>query len=165
MRRRKRPEDITTDELPNTLHELLAVGIEDMERVLMNPGYAPDGNIFHAKVHRGDREKCAVCLSGAVMAKLIPPYVEAYPEHFGSIRLRNKLSALEALRHCSIGSAFMCMYVDIEDYEKSMHVCAELENMWPPDGPENKNFHDRKTVRMFLADMRTLQKQLAERNL
>ena len=53
--------------LPDTLHELLSLALDDLEKVIKDDRYNVDMGTWHEPIEG----KCSVCLAGAVMAKTI----------------------------------------------------------------------------------------------
>lgn len=101
------------DTLPNTLHELLEVALQELEQVEKLPDHQVEMRSWYAVFNEGDKSVCQVCLAGAALRKLLPTQMSAVNIHPGMLcdSLKWKLEALNALRHGHILSA--CLYLDI----------------------------------------------------
>ena len=99
------------DTLPETLHELLKVALDDLEVVRGKKKY----KISMRNWHEGgwDSFKCAVCLAGSVMARLIDYDYETDldPEDFQE-SIDKKFCAIDELRTFELKKAFIWLYVD-----------------------------------------------------
>ena len=80
-----------------TLHELLALALDDFEKVLRDPRYAVQMGDYHMPDEQG--RKCHVCLAGAVMAKSLgaSPAERVSPHNFPE-EVGERLDALDDLR-------------------------------------------------------------------
>jgi hypothetical protein len=95
-------------ELPDTLHGLLRIALEDLELVEKDPNYKVVMSVWHTSYD----SSCAVCLAGSVLAKTCNfPRTRSYI-HLGepASTFKNKLAAIDWLRVGEIGIAFNFLY-------------------------------------------------------
>ena len=101
------------DTLPETLHELLKVALDDLESISEKEEY----KVNMREWHEGgwDSFKCAVCLAGSVMARLIDydSKTDLEPWNFKN-SLREKFCAIDQLRTFDLKGAFSWLYTEME---------------------------------------------------
>ena len=83
-------------ELPNTLHGLLTVALDDLEKVMKDDRYSIYMGFWHSPITE-ENNKCNVCLAGCVMAKTLGAchLIDLHPICFWKA---NKLYAIESIR-------------------------------------------------------------------
>jgi hypothetical protein len=96
-----RPADITD---ATTLHELLALALDDFEHMLGDPRYKIDFGFWHEPDEDGG--DCSICMAGAVIARrlCLDPTQEKEPDFFG-IPVARRLHAIDQLRLGNIKAA------------------------------------------------------------
>ena len=101
------------DTLPNTLHGLLKVALDDLEVVRGKKEYKVDMKEWYNESRK--RGKCIVCLAGSVMARILK-YKYTYriilaPWNFKN-SLDTKLYTIEEIRRFGLINAFSWTYID-----------------------------------------------------
>ena len=151
----------------NTLHELLALAIGDFAQVIANPRYSINLNTWHEPLDNG---KCSVCLAGSVMAMHLGTDPAAYstpklsywtpsPGEPREDALARRLMALNSLRQGAIGAAQSLLGRDtwhphVETLSRKWHHKVRCSNA-----------RTRLQARLLLADLKLLQRDLAEAGL
>lgn len=85
---------------PGTLHEMLAMAIEDFKAILKDPRYRVEMSTWHN--YDPDKGVCYVCLAGSVIAKHLAPDSPTTWKGFDSISTQWNC-ALEALNSIRMG--------------------------------------------------------------
>lgn len=109
------------DILPNKLHELLALALEDRKKVSEDPRYKIDDDIYHEP--RGNI--CHVNLSGCVMAKTLGADITQTltDDDFDDSDTKNKLYVIDYLRTGSWRIALF--FINIENYTLTKQQITE----------------------------------------
>ncbi len=113
--------------LPGTLHELLALGLQDVEKVEMeirggNKGLEIDMSNWHAVLEdlegEYDRIVCSICMAGCVMREELGTEddVDMMPDDFEN-EDRIKLDAINCLRTGDVSAAYEFLY-EVNDYNR-----------------------------------------------
>ena len=136
--------DLDTDPLPNTLHELLRIAVEDTQKIEKDPRYVLDMDVWHDP---GD-DGCHVCMAGAVMSNkldigpedIIEPSDVATKDEAGnlSFHFADKLRAVDCLRVGDIWGAYVSVYgkqLEKDIYDK----CKFLETLIRTSFPEGRD--------------------------
>lgn len=117
-------------QLPDTLHELIVLAVNDMKATEKNKSYYIDMRLWHYRkdsesaldiIHSLNEKKlkkaeCIVCMAGCVMAQTlgVPINKDMSPNMIGGRldKTRVKLGALDCIRDYNIYAAINCMYGD-----------------------------------------------------
>lgn len=165
----------------NTLHELLALALDDFEKVLQDPSYGIDvGGTFHSPA--SDRSewsgraygRCTVCVAGAVMAKsLDAPYgEEVSPSEFGAA-IERRLQAVNCLRSGFFSSAHdLLRFGRVRYLDSVAPAVVEMESRWTAElvlndavGARLCDAHKKRDGRRLLSKLRIMQRELQEAGL
>lgn len=143
----------------NTLHELLALAIGDFEKVIANPRYSINLNVWHEPLDNG---KCQVCLAGSVMAMHLgtSPTTDrtaGYRDHSTwkpeTEAVQHRLYALNSLRQGNILVAAnllsRCDLSGVLDVNKKWYHKVRCSNA-----------RTRPQARLLLADLKLMQRDL-----
>ena len=76
--------------LPDTLHGLLRVGLDDLRLCEADPGYTVDMNHWHLPSKLMKPGTCLVCVAGAVMAKTLGVPPDWYADDTGRRHVKDK---------------------------------------------------------------------------
>lgn len=114
----------------NTLHELLALALDDFEKVLGNDRYRVNMNVAH--LPRGSR--CSVCLAGALIANTLGRNPEEEVWLDDEAFSREVVNRLEAIDHLRLGQIRFAKKLlnggDFEDQPGAKLESEWLEVMW-----------------------------------
>ena len=117
----------TKDTLPNTLHGILKVALDDLETISKRDDYNIYISAWHKDSYGPGSGRCEVCLAGSVMARITDynPKTSLHPTYF-QFSLSMKLFAIEDIRTVNLTAAYCCLYdKDLRDKECE----KELEEM------------------------------------
>lgn len=108
-------------ELPSKLSDLLALALNDLKAVEADPNYTVDMKNWH----RPDKDVCAVCLAGAVMAKSLGVARDnsSNPDFFGK-DVGLKLLDLDSLR-CGVVPNDMRLSRNVHSYRENPQAWRE----------------------------------------
>ena len=121
-----------------SLYFIVLNAIQAMEKVICDNRYEPSSNVFHKREYG----KCAVCLAGAVMAKILS--VPA-TRSVGNFTFENGINAaLRALSHVRKGQ-IAAAYSEI-GYQ--FH-----DNVYPKFKPFDGDFHGRDEAKAFVLEL------------
>ena len=116
------------NKLPNTLHELLNVAIDDMEYCLNSGRHSFLHSVWHRPAYMADGV-CQICVAGAVMSRTlgVNPDLNFNPEMFDNSSVCHKLEALEYIRNGQFETAHAFMqFANTDTYNSQCHVKGEL---------------------------------------
>lgn len=138
----------------DTLHELLALALDDFEKVLGDRRYAVDMGAWHERA-AGDR--CAVCLAGSVIAQSLgvgtnTKLGEVWP-------IDGPLDALNLIRTGEIVGAARALRREVTDSH------YELQERWEDTLSPIAWARNRRHGRRLRSKLRIMQKELAEAGL
>jgi len=141
--------------LPDTLHELLDLALEDLKKISKDSRYLIDMGIYHEP--SGYFTPCFVCLAGCVMANTLKanPFKSLHPMDFPP-EISLKLTALNFLRQGEIYDAIVAFY-SYKAYPNRKPLTFYLSYLPIPAYSENK-------LKFFKA-MRKVSKLLKEKGI
>ena len=141
----------------NTLHELLALALDDFEKVIADRRFMPNMNIYHAP---GAAGACHVCLAGGVMAMSLGCGDRGmWTTHSFGGGVRERLLALDRLRRGSVDGA-------LEVLGKRRSRRAEtIARKWVVLLDQSSFAQGRRDSRRLLSKLRVMQRELAETGL
>ena len=109
-----------TEKLPDKIHLLLDVALNDLNKVRRSKRYDVDMNDWHSGPHNG---LCTVCLAGAVMAKTLHA---DYTKDINPVMMGencDKLYALDDLRCGNLWDSMVMLCIDPpEDFPTYMYI-------------------------------------------
>ena len=119
---------------PGTLHELLALAIEDCRKIAVDPRYEFHMGVWHTPDDEGDGA-CGVCMAGAIMACTlqVDPGVEMIPERCGDAKWDNALLATNLMRAGMFDRALNMLktrYVEFETRCGEFRATQELREYY-----------------------------------
>lgn len=131
----------------NTLHELLALALDDFEIILKDDRYQINMNVWYLAM---PKQKCAVCLAGAVIAN-----------RFGgddTYVIDPRLYALDMLRKGDVNSA--CVYIGKYAAQREESLTYKWCYLLAPwRNGANNDWHE------FVKVMREMQRDLEDANI
>ena len=104
-----RREDI----LPNTLHGLLKVAIEDVKKAMKNKHIKLDMDEWQTTIKNFKNKdiKCVCCMAGAVMIHRLNTNInKEYCPNYFTKKIQNKLYAIDSLRKFNFTEAYFYLY-------------------------------------------------------
>ena len=115
--------------LPDTLHELLDLALNDFDKVMEDDKYAVNMGGWHLRGY--GKKKCRVCLAGSVMAKTLAVrrWHDAWPSDYDNDTSR-KLFAINDLRLGNLNDAYYYVYGEnpSKNLDKEANVSYFLNN-------------------------------------
>lgn len=144
----------------NTLHELLGLALDDMEKILKTPGYIIDMGRWHEP---SIASTCRVCLAGSVIANRYADGPEKMhePEDF-SRAVQKRLFALNALRNGNIAAAWVALHLDhtAAGSRDAPYWAQEKTELWQGHLADIANATGNSQGRVLLGELRKLQADL-----
>ena len=144
--------------LPDTLHELLDLALNDFIQIKDNDEYEIDFNTWHSIRQRGG--KCHVCLAGTVIANTFKvdrsEFIEMLSDYFYDRSVIKKLQVLDRLAEYRILSAWRILHPG----ENIPDAIRELDDYY-----EQFPFYFQETTDGWISDQRRLISDLKKEGL
>lgn len=155
----------------NTLHELLALALDDFEKALGDPKYGVGMGYWHnpGLIDR-QPEVCTVCLAGSVVAKTLgadPTRAVDPEEDFGGA-IRRRLLALNCLREGFVAEAFRYLHGRTRGRpldKAGLRLAKKVSDRWELKLANVCDAYGSAEGRHLLAKLRVMQQGLKEAGL
>ncbi len=124
--------------LPDTLHGLLKIALDDLELCEADPDYHINMLCwhYHDEVEPGQQEepKCFVCLAGSVLAKTcgVPKDFNLYIGTLDNSLTAKKLNAIDWLRDGDVKGAYQRLHGTVNRTEGNGHVLIDFNRCIKP---------------------------------
>lgn len=120
-------------ELPNTLHELMRLALQDLRKCLVDPAYVVGMTEWHRVIDCGDDfdddRACVVCMAGAVMSQSLGAspldHLEPGCYRTGGDSYADKLLAINQVRMGAIRAAMDCLHPVLTQDQRDNAELAE----------------------------------------
>jgi len=150
--------------LPDTLHELITVALQDEDKAFHSPLYLIRMNDWHV-ASRNSKSRCDVCLAGAVMAFSLkgPIELDLSPHDFGNHKRRpEKLEALDSIRTGEVWEALATFYNrKTMKFATIKYICDKLN--CDPEGSLKLTTYSRNR-KQWRKEMYSIRNQLKKHN-